>query len=336
MFKLCISVLFFACGCSFGLTQQLKLEEDIQAASLKEKSFYSLMGDVFSTGEILVGSLVQNKEFYVNDIHFEILSTGSRLKGPIPPWMGSLVNSNGTIFCSASLIAPSWVLTAKHCNTGTNIEPIDTSVRLGYHLDAKYLTDNQEIYYAFYGYEQLKVLKPYDICTDCDIDMKLLLVKPKDGFEPIPIELSRVGLDEPRKYYDLMSTGLPKNLPRSLGFEVIDNPDLKLKESCQYNERFTGATLYMKSGYGEACKVDSGGAFVSYKEAKPILYGVMSRICLTGLGDGRGKGVLGCKIRARSSHVRAQQILLNHIELLCNKIESITPEPSLWPNVCKS
>lgn len=163
-------------------------------------------------------------------------------------WLGSVHWQK--LKCSVSLIHPSFVLTAQHCNA------VPESIVKFDHI------------------QQVRtVVKVYKLCPrrKCDI-MVLKLDRPIDCVTPIEISTWK-GMDTESKGI-LHSMGSPDFKRTMLLFESADT-----NSDWICDDKYPGANKKMQTDKGCICPKDSGGAFTVKENGKEIQVGLLCHLC---------------------------------------------------------
>ncbi|WP_198538098.1 trypsin-like serine protease [Marinicella sediminis] len=227
-------------------------------------------------------------------------------------WLGSIHWLNDPK-CTVSLIHPSFVLTADHCNAAT-----------GSSIHYKHLE------------EPMTVEQVCKICRDqsCDI-MILKLNQPVTTVDPIDIAAwSDFEFLPNGKLY---STGSPDY---SRTMMMIENSEPSSDMTC--GDGYQDANQLINTNQGCMCPKDSGGAVTVTENDKEVQVGLLSHLCkrsdqspnctLQDVGDfARNPGV----ISKCSTTGRAQSFTQEHVDKIRSTIERLmSGDKSNFPDYC--
>ncbi len=238
-------------------------------------------------------------------------TTGCPMLNP-KNWMGHIVNK-----CTASLIAPRWALTARHCELSKG-DQINFGYKLLNHQFANCTTGIN-----FISEEKNRIRKVHEI-FEREYDIVLIeLEASMENLEYLKLHHCNLTLKSDNDNLTLYSIGSPYNFPVSLALQAYKYSDCDLVS-------FREANYYVRSDKGVVkgtiCSGDSGSAIVGVYNNEMVQIGIMSHLC--GENEFIGFGARKCYKKA-SSKARIQLITNNMVTKIHEIIEANGDEKPL-------
>ncbi|MFC3195757.1 trypsin-like serine protease [Marinicella sediminis] len=211
-------------------------------------------GDDFSTGQPLFEEVVKLKNLELLDRVIDgepFLAVNSELMVSVPPWMVSIVNERGAVLCSGGLLNSQWMVTAEHCL-------LNNQYLVRYKHTVKPILDGLTVVSWKPDSKHTHPLRECTFGNEYDLKLVQVATVESDGYLQFQSNMTE-SLDDG---HTLLTAAYPKNIPRKMTLEKIDEPSQELRTSCGY-QNFQAADLYFSTKDGVICKTDSGGVVVN-------------------------------------------------------------------------